>query len=171
MDYKIIRSKRKTISIEIKKDKTVTVRAPLRATDEYIDKVVKSKKSWIEKHLESISEYAPEPILTPKQIEAFIAEAHQKLPEKVRYYSMLMKVVPTKITVTGARTRFGSCSGKNSICFSYHLMRYPDKAIDYVVVHELAHRAEMNHSPRFYSIVERYLPDYRERRALLKDKE
>ena len=168
MDYKIIRSKRKTISIEIKKDKTVTVRAPLRATDEYIEKVVKSKKSWIEKHLESISEYAPEPILTPKQIEAFIAEAHQKLPEKVRYYSMLMKVVPTKITVTGARTRFGSCSGKNSICFSYHLMRYPDKAIDYVVVHELAHIKHKNHSKDFYSFVARFMPDYKEREKLLK---
>ena len=81
---------------------------------------------------------------------------------------MLMKVVPTKITVTGARTRFGSCSGKNSICFSYHLMRYPDKAIDYVVVHELAHIKHKNHSKDFYSFVARFMPDYKEREKLLK---
>ena len=74
MDYKIIRSKRKTISIEIKKDKTVTVRAPLRATDEYIEKVVKSKQSWIEKHLESISEYAPEPTDEPDTYDPFNQE-------------------------------------------------------------------------------------------------
>ena len=74
-----------------------------------------------------------------------------------------------RITIASAKTRFGSCSSKGNISYSYRLMMYPEEAIDYVVVHELAHRIEMNHSPRFYAIVERILPDYKKRRKLLKE--
>ena len=168
MDYKIIRSQRKTISIEIKKDKSITVRAPLRASDEYVDKVVRSKKAWIEKHLASISEKDVEKELTPLQIKAYTDAAKKILPEKVRYYSGIMGIYPTAITVTGARTRFGSCSGKNRICFSYHLMRYPEAAIDYVVVHELAHIKHKNHGKEFYAFIEKFLPDYKEREKILR---
>ena len=133
-----------------------------------IERVVKSKESWIIKHLENLPKDAPEPKLTQKQIDALIDEAHRRLPEKVSYYSRLMNVTPTRITVTGAKTRFGSCSGKDSICFSYHLMRYPEAAIDYVVVHELAHIKHKNHSKDFYAFIERFMPDYKEREKLLK---
>jgi len=75
-----------------------------------------------------------------------------------------------RITITSAKTRFGSCSSKGNISYSYKLMLYPEAAREYVVVHELAHLVEMNHSKRFYSLVERYLPDYKERRKLLKNK-
>lgn len=77
-------------------------------------------------------------------------------------------VQPTGITVTAARTRFGSCSGKNRLSFSLYLMAYPETAIEYVVVHELAHIRHHDHSPAFYREVEAYLPDWRARRALLR---
>ena len=80
-----------------------------------------------------------------------------------------MGLVPTGIKVTSARTRFGSCSGKNSICFSWRLMLYPPEAIDYVIVHELAHIRHHDHSPAFYALIERYMPDWRERMKLLKE--
>lgn len=80
-----------------------------------------------------------------------------------------MGLVPTGIKVTSARTRFGSCSGKNSICFSWRLMLYPSEAIDYVIVHELAHIRHHDHSPAFYTLIERYMPDWRERMKLLKE--
>ena len=73
------------------------------------------------------------------------------------------------VTITGAEKRFGSCSARNSICFSWRLMQYPDEAVDYVVVHELAHIQEKNHGRAFYALVGRYMPDWRERRALLKE--
>lgn len=79
-----------------------------------------------------------------------------------------MNLYPTALKITSAKTRFGSCSGKDSICFSYLLMRYPDEAIDYVVVHELAHIKHKNHSKAFYTLIEKYLPDYKEREKLLK---
>lgn len=87
---------------------------------------------------------------------------------RVEYYSEKMGLYPASVKITSAATRFGSCSGKNSICFSYRLMLYPPEAVDYVVVHELAHIKEKNHSARFYALVERYMPDYREREKLLK---
>ena len=83
-------------------------------------------------------------------------------------WSAVMGVKPIRITVTGAKTRFGSCSGLNAVSFSYLLMRYPPEAIEYVVVHELAHIRHHDHSPAFWAEVETYLPDYRERRALLR---
>ena len=76
----------------------------------------------------------------------------------------------SRITITGAKTRFGSCSSKGNISYSYRLLLYPDAAIDYVVVHELAHLVKMNHSAQFYKIIESVLPDYKERIRLLKNK-
>lgn len=70
--------------------------------------------------------------------------------------------------ITAARTRYGSCSGKNSLSFSCFLVNYPDQAIDLVVVHELCHIRVKNHGPAFYALLEQYLPDYRERRQLLR---
>ena len=91
------------------------------------------------------------------------------LPGKVAHYAAIMGVTPTSVKITAARTRFGSCSGKNGICFSLYLMQYPEAAIDYVVVHELAHIRHHDHSPAFYAQVARVLPDYKARQCLLKE--
>ena len=79
----------------------------------------------------------------------------------------MMGVTPAGVKITSARTRFGSCSGKNSLCFSWRLMLYPPQAIDYVVVHEMAHIRHHNHSKDFWAFVASVMPDYRERQALL----
>ena len=101
--------------------------------------------------------------LDEKRVSELRALAAAELPRRVEYYSEKMGLYPTSVKITSAATRFGSCSGKNSICFSYRLMLYPPEAVDYVVVHELAHIKEKNHSARFYALVEMYMPDYRER--------
>lgn len=168
MIYKTVRSKRKSVSIEITANAEVIVRAPLFATDQYIDALVIKKQKWIDKHLEQIKARPVAPSLTKEQIDAYISAAKTILPEKVAYFAGVMGVTPTGITVTGAEKRFGSCSGKNRLCFSYHLMRYPEQAIDYVVVHELAHILHKDHSKNFYACVEKYMPDYKEREKLLK---
>ena len=104
----------------------------------------------------------------PQEQEALRRQAKTLLPQRVAYWAGVMGVRPTGIKITSARTRFGSCSGKNSLCFSLYLMAYPSEAIEYVVVHELAHIRHKNHSPAFYAEVERYLPDWRQRQTLLK---
>ena len=106
--------------------------------------------------------------MTEAEKKALIAQAKAYLPKRTMEYAAVMGVNPTGIRITSARTRFGSCSAKNSICYSWRLMQYPKAAVDYVVVHELAHILHKDHSREFYRTVERYLPDYRERRKLLK---
>ena len=168
MKYEIVYSGRKTISLCIKNGGLV-VRAPYKTKKERIEKVIASHQDWIAKHIERQKERNKKyEDLTDEKIEFLRKEAKRILPIKVAYYANIMGLKYGRITITSAKTRFGSCSSKGNISFSYRLMLYPEEAIDYVVVHELAHLYEMNHSPRFYKIIEAVLPDYKERKKLLK---
>jgi predicted metal-dependent hydrolase len=167
--YTFIRSGRKTVSLEITRDGAVIVRAPMGMTRRQADALVAEREVWIAEHLEKTRRrQAPPPEPTDAERDAFVDRAMKELPEKVKRYAAMMGVRPAGITVTGARTRFGSCSTKNRICFSWRLMRYPEAAIDYVVVHELAHILNKNHAAAFYTCVASVMPDYREREKLLK---
>jgi len=163
--YLLKRSRRRTVSLEITPEGAVLVRAPLQMPRTDIDRFVASHEQWIETHM---ARRRPVCQPTEEEIARLRAEARARLPERVAYWSEHMGVTPAGLKITSARTRFGSCSGKNSLCFSLFLMRYPPEAIDYVVVHELAHILHKDHSPRFYACVARYLPDYKERIRLLK---
>ncbi len=168
MEYQIVYSGRRTISLCIKEGRLV-VRAPYGTKKERIENVVSSHKDWIERHIESQAKRNEKyDGLTDEKIKLLRKAAKQILPIKTAHYSRIMGLKYGRITITGAKTRFGSCSSKGNISFSYRLMLYPEEAIDYVVVHELAHLVEMNHSKDFYRIVESVLPDYKERKKLLK---
>ncbi|HHT16537.1 MAG TPA: M48 family metallopeptidase [Papillibacter sp.] len=167
--YTVRFSKRKTIAVEITRDASVLVRAPKGTPRAVIEDTVRRHADWIETHRTRRLRYLeahPEP--TDEEQEALIAAAKAYIPPRVAHYSALMGLEPAGITITGARTRFGSCSGKNRLCFSWRLMQYPPEAIDYVVVHELAHIRHKNHSRAFYDLVARYMPDHKTRRNLLK---
>ena len=168
--YQLLRSARKTLSLEITRDGRLVVRAPLRTTQRQIDEFIANHEAWIASNLEKQRrrrEARPEP--SDQEREALVRLAMERLPGRVTHFAAIMGLYPAGITITGARTRFGSCSGKNRICFSWRLMQYPEEAVDYVVVHELAHIRHQNHSPAFYACVEQVLPDWRERRQMLKD--
>ena len=170
MNYTVIRSRRRTMALEVTRDAAVVVRAPHRASDDAIASFVASHEDWLKRALERRRAHnAAHPEPTESERAALIKRAKEELPPRVAYWSAVMGLKPSGIKITSARTRFGSCSAKNSLCFSWYLMRYPDAAIDYVVVHELAHIRHHDHSPAFYALVERYLPDWRERMKLLKD--
>ena len=168
--YELIRSRRKTLALEITADCRILVRAPMRLPQTRIDAFVESHADWIARHLERQRQRAEKmsPAPTQAEIEALKAKARAILPEKVAVWSRKMGVTPTGIKITTARKRYGSCSGKNSLCFSCFLMNYPEEAIDLVVVHELCHIKVRNHGPDFYALLERYLPDHKERKKLLK---
>ena len=103
-----------------------------------------------------------------KEAEAFYRqEARRLLPEKAAFWGEKMGLTPQSISVTGAKTRWGSCSAKGNLNFSWRLMRAPQEAVDYVVVHELAHLKELNHSKAFWNIVKAVMPDWEYRRELL----
>lgn len=167
--YRLIRTRRKSIAISIDDALQVVVRAPLWLQQAQIDCFVHQNAKWIETHLQQKKAYlAAHPPLTP-QAEAQLRKAAQAiLPGRVAWFAEKMQVQPTGVRITGAKKRFGSCNGKNSLCFSFYLMQFPQEAIDYVVVHELAHIRHHNHSKAFYAFVESILPDYREREKLLK---
>lgn len=168
--YELIRSRRKTLALEITNDCRVVVRAPARLAKKQIDAFVERHAGWIAEHLERqrrrLAALPPPP--TAEEIAALKARASAVLPQKIAFWSEKMGVVPTGFRVTSARRRYGSCSGKNSLCFSCFLMNCPEEAIELVVVHELCHIREKNHGPGFYALLEQYLPDYRERKKLLK---
>ena len=139
--YTLIRSKRKTIAVQVDSDCNITVRAPLRMSQNEIDEFLAEKKIWLEK-------------------------AKEIIPKKVEYYSEIMDVKPTSVKINSAKKRYGSCSGKNSLNFSLYLMDKDERFIDYVVVHELAHIKHHNHSKDFYNFIAEFMPDYKERMKL-----
>lgn len=167
-NYKIIRSKRKTTAIEITKSCEIIVRAPLFQSQKTIENFINEKSDWIEKSLEKQALKEDKFSIDEQEAERLKALAKKLIPKKVEYFSSLTGLVPTAVKITSAKTRFGSCSGKNSICFSLYLMQYPDEAIDYVVLHEIIHIKHHNHSKRFWNELEKYMPDYKKRRQLLK---
>lgn len=168
MEYEIIYSDRRTIALTIKEG-TLIVRAPRGAKRRDIEKLIKEHSAWIEKHL-AVSKRKNDlySSLGEDDIKALKKKAKEILPKKTEYYASLMNIEYGRITITSAKRRFGSCSSEGNISYSYRLMLYPEEAIDYVVVHELAHRREMNHSSAFYKIVASVLPDFKSRKALLK---
>ena len=172
ISYQIIRSSRKTMSLEIKADGSVVVRAPLRLSEAKIQKFVEEKQEWILKNLEKIQKRDAQ----KENVQKLSALERQHLqnkacvviPRRVAYYAEKLGVSYGKITLRQQKTRWGSCAANGNLNFNWKLVLMPPELLDYVVVHELAHRKEMNHSPRFWAIVERELPDYCNRREKLK---
>lgn len=166
----VIRSRRRTIGLEVTREGRVLVRAPLRASSSSIERFVRDHADWIAKaQARQLARLEAHPEPDAAQRAALLRRAKQELPPKVAAYAQCMGVQPTGITITSARTRFGSCSAKNRLCFSWRLMDYPEAAVDYVIVHELAHIVHKNHGPQFWAFVEQYMPDYRARRAMLRE--
>ena len=147
-------------------DGIATTRAIRRAVGNDVPIIIISAYDWSDIEQEARAAAHPEP--TDAERAAYIRQAKACLPQRVAYYSERMGLYPTQVRITGARTRFGSCSSQGHICFSWRLMQYPPEAIDYVVVHELAHLRYMNHGAEFYALIARYLPDWKARRALLR---
>lgn len=169
MEYTLIYEKRKTVSLKVASDLSVVVKAPKGLPRAEIDSFVSAHKLWIEKvKARQEKRTETENALTNERIAELRACAAETIPKRVAFYAKIMGVQPSGIKITSAKTRFGSCSGKNNLCFSWRLMLYPPEAVDYVVVHELAHIREKNHSPAFYAVVAAVLPDYKAREQLLK---
>ena len=169
MDYLLKRSKRRTMALEVTREGQVILRAPQAMPQATIEVFAARQQGWVEKQLARCRAHeaqlkAPDEAETARLRQA----AAETIPARVAHYAQIMGLRPTGVKITSAQKRFGSCSARNSLCFSYLLLRYPPEAIDFVVVHELAHIVHKNHGPAFYRLIERVLPDYRERRSLLK---
>ena len=167
MTCRIVRSARKTIAIQITPNGEVIVRCPARMGMGDIQRFVESKRGWIESHLQKIGPCLP--AFTEEELAAMAKQVKGIIPERAAYFAPLVGVSYGRITIRNQRTRWGSCSSKGNLNFNCLLALAPPEVLDYVVVHELCHRKEMNHSPRFWAEVERILPDYQKSLKWLKE--
>ena len=156
VEYKVIRSKRKTVAIQIHPDGSIIVRAPLKMPARDIHAFVEEKAAWIAKHL-------PKRDVTPftaEEIRELAEAALEDIPKRVQHYAPMVGVTYGRITIRSQRSRWGSCSSKGNLNFNCLLMLCPEEVRDYVVIHELCHLIEFNHSRRFWSLVEKQMPEY-----------
>jgi hypothetical protein len=211
---KIIRSRRRTIALEITPSATLIVRAPLRAPSAYIEEIIRQKRSWIVRKFDEMKrhpvssghEYVegeiflflgrqyPLHILQNSNITIersdklyvsstllpdiknqikrwYREEAHKEIPARCMWFSLKTGHVPTTIRITDARQRWGSCTHKGGLNFSWRLIQAPQDIVDYVVVHELVHISQPDHSRKFWNKVREILPDYERRRKWLRENE
>lgn len=172
IEYKLIRTARKTVAICVKPDGEVEVRAPRKASRQFIEDFVDRKKEWIEQNVQTMrqrKESRRRVVLTKEQKAAAKAKAEAVISARCQYFAPRMGVDFAGVRVNSAKSRWGSCTAGGNLNFTYRLIYTNPELIDYVVVHELAHRKEMNHSSRFWAVVEGELPDYRQRRDKLRE--
>jgi len=211
---KIVRSRRKTIALEVTPQATLVVRAPHRVPQEYIDRMILEKSIWIKKKMAEMRARPQAPVRQYEEGEVFwflgrqyplyytddtggsivrtdrlcvprtllldirnaiqrwyVEEAKKEIHARCMYFSMMTGYAPTSLRITGARTRWGSCTYKGGLNFSWRLVQAPLSIVDYVIVHELVHLRQHDHSKRFWEKVEVLMPDYRERREWLRQNE
>lgn len=168
--YELIRSDRKTISLQVKPDGRVIVRAPQRLAKYRVVRFVKDHEDWILKQQKKVEDYREtRHVITDEERRDGVQKALKIFPERTAYFAARMGVNYGRITIREQKTRWGSCSSAGNLNFNWRLVLMPPEILDYVVVHELAHRKEMNHSSKFWAIVEQEMPDYQERKQRLKE--
>lgn len=164
MKYELIRSKRKTLSLQVKGG-AVLVRAPMKTSLRQIESFISEHEKWIEKKLAENAEHEAKAseagYLSEDDIKRLTAEAKRVIPERVRHYADIIGVSFGRITIRCQKTKWGSCSSKGNLNFNCLLMLAPPEVRDSVIVHELCHRKEMNHSARFYELVYKTCPEYK----------
>lgn len=175
MEVTVIKSRRKTIAIQVNSDLSVTVGAPYGVTEKYIEEFLNKNEIWISKQVHEIKvkkksiESRDAENITLDKIKALADQALEIIPARVEYFAKIIGVTYGNITIRNQKTRWGSCSSKGNLNFNCLLMLAPPEVLDYVVVHELCHRKQMNHSKAFWSEVEKVFPDYKKSIKWLKE--
>lgn len=173
--YEIERTKRKTYGIQVKPGGIVTVRIPLRGNISFARSMVEEKKEWIYKSYIKMKDQSDVKLQRnksdfEKRLEAPYRDAAKEyIKKRVSYYADILDVTYGNISIRDQKTRWGSCSSSGNLNFNWRLILAPPKVLDYVVVHELCHRIEMNHSKKFWNLVKQVIPDYKEHRRWLKE--
>lgn len=168
MQYTLVRTRRRTLAVQIKPDGAVVVRAPFNMSERRIDAFLAEKSAWIKKHLSMINAEKSAPKYTDAEIKAFKISAKRVLTERTAYFAEIIGVKYGKITIRAERTLWGSCTARGNINLNCLLVELPQNIYDYVVIHELCHLKHLNHSRLFWETVAKYCPDYKIYRKWLK---
>ncbi len=222
IEYSLVQSRRKTISISVEPDQKVLVKAPIQASREQIQKIVEKKVSWIARKREEMAKcqtkkqdladgrklwyqgkayslqiiiekdtmnekadcrtclcgeklkvyvkQGQEEEIRQNLMQWYYAEAGKWISQRVEYFNKDLKEYINRICIKDQKSRWGSCSSKKNLNFNWRIIQAPPEVADYVVVHEMCHLRQMNHSPQFWAEVAGILPDYKERRQWLREK-
>ena len=174
-EYQLIRSSRRTIAVEVTRDARMIVRVPCRATQKAVDYFISEHADWIEAHLakmrtrQNILAAKSIPPIDPAEIRYLANRAVQEIPPRVERYAHIIGVTYGRITIRNQTSVWGSCTAKGNLNFNCLLRKMPSDVVDYVIVHELCHRRQMNHSALFWAEVAKYCPNYQEERKWLRD--
>lgn len=195
-----MRSRRKTLSLSVNRNAEVVVRAPLRASEDVINRFIRQHEIWIKKRLAEIESvrlnlsdgarislfgekyviaegkaslrngylFLPEENRADALIALLKREVKKKTAERTARYAEERGFSYSAVRISSARGRWGSCSRKSNISYSFRIAFLPVDIIDYIIVHELCHTRHFNHSVQFWREVEQILPDYKLRRKALK---
>ena len=177
LQVQAVYSARKTMGLEVKPDGRIYARFPRRTPDKTARTFIREHSRWIVEKWLMMEQRREKTQMRPRRDyeensaleRIYRKRAKERLLEQTAYFAKIMNVTYGTVRLSSARTRWGSCSARGNLNFHWKLILMPPEVLDYVVVHELAHRREMNHSPRFWAIVEKVLPDYKERRRWLKE--
>jgi predicted metal-dependent hydrolase len=172
MNIAVIRSRRRTLALQVRQSGEVVVRAPLFVREQEVRRFVEEHLAWIEKQQRKLAcaaeqrrEIQP---LSKAELSGLTEQARRDLTERARLFAQRVGVTYGRITIRNQKTKWGSCSAQGNLNFNCLLMDAPQEVLDYVVVHELCHRLHMDHSPAFWAEVARVLPDYGKRRKWLR---
>ncbi len=171
MSYSVVRSDRRSFAIQVMGDGSVIVRAPRRMKDSDISALVRERAGWIASTRAKVmaaAERSSAPELTHDVVAQLAERAREVIPARARHFAPLVGVGVGRVTIRNQVSKWGSCSAAGNLNFNCLLMLTPPEVLDYVVVHELCHRRQMNHSAKFWAEVGRVLPDYREAGRWLK---
>ena len=173
MNIEIIKTKRKTLAIQVIDSETVRVRAPYRMSKKDIQSYLDKDAEWIKDKIEKAKQREKETegirCLSALELDELADKACEVITRRVEYYAPKIGVDYGRITIRNQKTRWGSCSAKGNLNFNVALMRVPLDILDYVVVHELCHRLYLNHSQDFWDEVVKVIPDYKLKEKWLKE--
>lgn len=170
LECQLLRSSRKTMAVQVTAEGAVMFRVPYRVSKAQVEAFARAHRDWIgTQYRNALARTASRPCYSAEEIRNYKEVLRPMLQHRVAYYAEKMKVTYGNISIRNQKTRWGSCSAKGNLSFNWRLVLLSEELMDYVIVHELAHRLEMNHSVSFWREVERILPDYKARRRRLKE--
>lgn len=166
MEVKVIRSRRKSLMMQVMPDCSILIKAPLNTSDKTIEELVLKKQHWLNKQLAKLRKRI---VLSEAEIAELKMRAKSDIGERVAHYAEIIGVTYGRITIRKLKSRWGSCNAAGDLSFNCLLMLASAEVRDYVVIHELCHRLQMNHSAKFWGAVACYCPDYKLQRKWLRD--
>jgi len=177
IEAQVVYSRRHSLALEIKTDGQVIIRAPEGISEGVLMEFVRTRQEWIlkkwfdsETKRRNLAQVFPHNYEEDPKLEAaYRRKARERIGQRIAYFAALMGVTYRRISIRSAKTRWGSCSSEGNLNFHWKLVLMPEHVMDYVVIHELAHRKEMNHSARFYAVVAQQMPDYKVWQSWLKE--